>query len=94
MKNSLIRVALGAAFLATLTVPVGIATASPDDGAVCSQKLESARAQIDRDAAKHGNDSRQVDKDRERLEQARQWCRDHKSDWDHTKFDVGIYIKK
>jgi hypothetical protein len=23
----------------------------------------------------------------------RQWCRDHHADWDHSKFDVGIYIK-
>jgi hypothetical protein len=22
----------------------------------------------------------------------RQWCRDHKADWDHSMFDVGIYF--
>jgi hypothetical protein len=23
----------------------------------------------------------------------RQWCRDHHSDWDHSRFDVGIYFR-
>jgi hypothetical protein len=26
------------------------------------------------------------------MDQDRQWCRDHHSDWDHTRFDVGIYF--
>jgi hypothetical protein len=34
-----------------------------------------------------------VDRDIDKLEADRQWCRDHHADWDHSRFDVGIYIK-
>jgi hypothetical protein len=23
----------------------------------------------------------------------RQWCREHKADWDHEHFDIGIYFR-
>jgi hypothetical protein len=26
------------------------------------------------------------------MESDRQWCRDHKSDWDHSKYDIDIYM--
>lgn len=95
MGKQMIRTVIGAALLLGLTMPVGIATAAdPDAGAACHQKLQDARARIDRDAARYGRDSHQVDKDRVRMDQARQWCRDHKADWDHNTFDVGIYFKK
>jgi hypothetical protein len=94
MGNRITRVIFGAALMLGLTAPIGVATyAAPDDAAACTQRLESARAQIDRDAAKHGNDSPQVAHDRAKMDAARQWCRDHKADWDHSKYDVGIYIK-
>jgi len=94
MKKHIIRIALGAALAVGLTLPVGIAThADRDWGSACHQRLENARAKLDHDAARHGNDSPQVRHDRDRLETARQWCRDHHADWDHSRFDVGIYLK-
>jgi hypothetical protein len=95
MKGHLMKIVLGAALAAGLTLPMGMSTfAAPDDGAACRSRLESARAKIDHDAARHGENSPQVDHDRAKLEQARQWCRDHHSDWDHDRFDVGIYLRK
>ena len=58
----------------------------------CKSKLQSDKERIDRDAARHGNDSRQVNSDVARMDTDRQWCRDHKADWDHSTFDVGIYF--
>jgi hypothetical protein len=26
------------------------------------------------------------------MDATRQWCKDHKSDWDHDHFDIGIYF--
>jgi hypothetical protein len=94
MGKQVMRVILGGALLVGLTLPVGIATsAAPDDGAACVQRLDSAKAKIDHDAAKYGRDSDRVAHDRAKMEEARQWCRDHHADWDHTRFDVGIYLK-
>jgi hypothetical protein len=94
MKRYLVRLALFTAAAITLTLPVGQATyADKDWSNNCHQKLESDRARIDRDAAKHGEHSGQVGRDVSRLDQDRQWCRDHHADWDHTRFDVGIYVK-
>jgi hypothetical protein len=42
---------------------------------------------------RHGNDSPQVNRDVNRMDSDRQWCRDHHSDWDHSRFDVGIYFR-
>lgn len=94
MRKQMIRGLVGAALLIGLTVPVGIATAAPDDAAACRQRLDDAKAKIDKDAARHGENSSQVEHDRVKMDEARQWCRDHKADWDHSQFDVGIYIKK
>ena len=95
MGKRMIRTIFGAALLLGLTLPVGIATAAnADEGSACHERLESAKAKIDRDAAKHGQDSHQVEHDRAKMDQARQWCRDHKADWDHSQFDVGIYLRK
>jgi hypothetical protein len=69
------------------------AQADHDYGPDCANKLNADKARIDHDAARHGNDSPQVQHDVARMDQDRQWCRDHKADWDHSSFDVGIYIK-
>ena len=58
----------------------------------CHHRLEADRARIDRDVSRHGEHSRQVDHDVDRMNATRQWCRDHKSDWDHDHFDIGIYF--
>lgn len=65
-----------------------------DSRADCRQKLEADRSRIDKDAARHGEHSRQVDHDVQRMDTDRRWCTDHKADWDHDRFDVGIYIRK
>ncbi len=58
----------------------------------CHRRLEADRSRIDRDAGRHGDRSRQVDADVNRMNADRQWCRDHKADWDHGRFDIGIYF--
>lgn len=58
----------------------------------CHRRLESDRARIDRDAHRHGDNSPQVQHDVAKMQETRQWCRDHKADWDHDRFDIGIYL--
>ena len=84
----------GAALALAITLPTGRAAFGDRDwGPDCNKRLEADKARIDRDAAKHGEHSRAVDNDVAKLDSDRQWCRDHHADWDHSKFDVGIYIK-
>jgi hypothetical protein len=26
------------------------------------------------------------------MDKSRQWCRDHKADWDHDRFDLSFYL--
>jgi hypothetical protein len=59
----------------------------------CRARLQAQKEKIDRDAAKYGEHSAKVDRDVAKLDQERQWCRDHKADWDHNLFDVGIYVR-
>lgn len=70
------------------------ARADRDYGPDCTRRLEADRAKIDHDAARFGDHSHQVDRDVAKMDTDRQWCRDHKADWDHTRFDVGIYFHK
>jgi hypothetical protein len=94
MKTRWIRLVLGTCVAVMFTLPVGQATFGDRDWSdSCHKKLESDRAKIDRDAARHGEHSGQVDHDVARLDQDRQWCRDHHADWDHSRFDVGIYFR-
>jgi hypothetical protein len=92
MKMNLIRIAFGAALVVGLTLPITTATFA-DTAADCHARLQSARARLDHDSGRYGPDSRKVERDRDRLEDARRWCRDHHSEWDHSLFDVGVYIK-
>jgi hypothetical protein len=92
VKIKFARAGLGLALAASFGLTVTSALA--DNHAECVKRLESAKAKIDHDAARHGPDSPQVDHDRVKMEEARQWCRDHKEDWDHSQFDVGIYLRK
>jgi hypothetical protein len=55
--------------------------------------MEDAKIRLDRDLERHGERSRQVARDRDRLEDTRRWCREHHADWDHNRFDVGVYIR-
>jgi hypothetical protein len=96
MKNKLwTRIALSTALAGGLLLAVGTpARADGDRREDCKKRLDADRARIDKDAAKHGEHSRQVDNDVNRMDNDRRWCRDHKSDWDHDRFDIGIYIRK
>ena len=60
----------------------------------CNRRLESDRARIDHDASRFGEKSRQVDRDVAKMDQDRNWCKEHKADWDHDRFDVGIYFRR
>jgi hypothetical protein len=93
MKRQIVRLALGSALAIAFTLPAAQVTFG-DTAGDCHRKLESDRARIDRDAAKHGENSPQVGRDISRMDSDRQWCRDHHADWDHDRFDVGIYIHK
>jgi len=92
MKKQIIRLAVGSALAIAFTLSAAHVTLGDvrDD---CHRKLEADRARIDHDAAKHGDHSRQVARDVDRMDADRNWCREHHADWDHTRFDVGIYIK-
>ena len=92
MKKKIIRTALGCTLAVAFTLPLG-AAAFGDINSDCARKLEADRARIDREAAKHGNDSPGVAKAVDRMEADRAWCRDHKAEWDHSRFDVGIYVR-
>jgi len=93
MKNNFVRVALGSALAVAFTLTTGVA-AFGDVRADCERKLEGDRARIDLAASKHGEHSPEVDHAVGRMENDRRWCRDHKAEWDHDRFDVGIYIRK
>jgi hypothetical protein len=89
------RMALTTALAGGLLLVVGApARADRDWGKSCHERLEADRARIDKDVAKHGENSRQVDSDVQRMDNNRKWCRDHRADWDHGRFDIGIYIHK
>jgi hypothetical protein len=92
------RVILSAALAVGLVIASGApAFASPDrdrDSQDCRRRLEDARERLDRDAARYGERSGKVERDRDKLEDARRWCRQHRADWDHDRFDFGVYIRK
>lgn len=95
MKNYTLwtRVALTFALAGGLTLALGNAARADDFKDECHRKLEADRARIDRDVARHGEQSNQVAHDVAKMDQTRQWCRDHKADWDHDHFDVGVYFR-
>lgn len=92
MKKQIVRLAVGSALAIAFTLSAAHVTLG-DVAADCHRKLEADRARIDNDAAKHGQDSPKVQRDVGRMDSDRNWCREHHADWDHSRFDVGIYIK-
>jgi hypothetical protein len=84
-------VALGGILLAAAGSP---ALAERDYGPACHDRLNADKARIDRDAHRYGEGSPHVQKDVDKMEADRSWCRDHHADWDHSMFDIGIYIHK
>ena len=87
----ILTAALGAGLLlGSAAVP---AHADRDWANDCHRRLEGARARLDHDVARFGQHDRRVERDRDKLEDARRWCRDHHADWDHNRFDVGVYVR-
>jgi hypothetical protein len=78
-----------------LSLPLcSTARADHDYSEDCHHRLQVQKDKIDRDAAKYGEHSGQVNRDIAKLDEERSWCRDHHADWDHSLFDVGIYVRK
>lgn len=95
LKTNVVRATLGAVLGAALLLAAGSpALADRDFSANCRNRLEADRGRIDRDVARFGEASRTVAHDRDKMESDRAWCRDHKADWDHTRFDIGVYLHK
>jgi hypothetical protein len=92
MTKHIIRYALMGALAVGMTLPVA-SSARADVNSDCRARLQAQKDKIDRDAAKYGEHSAKVDHDVAKLDEERQWCRDHKADWDHSMFDVGIYVR-
>jgi hypothetical protein len=94
MKMNIGKLILGSALAMALTLPIGKATFGDRDWSNdCHKRLEADRARIDHDVSRHGERSPQVDHDRDRLEADRSWCKNHHAEWDHDRFDLGVYIK-
>lgn len=89
LPKAVLVAVLGAGFLFA-TGPA--ARADRDWSDSCHQKLEQDRARIDHDSARFGDHSRQVARDVDRMDATRRWCRDHHAEWDHNRFDTGLYI--
>jgi len=89
LRTTLGRVILSTVFAGTLW----IANATPaaarerDNRPACEARLQNARARLDSDFARFGARNPRVERDRIRLEDARRWCRSHRADWDHNRFD-------
>ncbi len=93
-EKYLLRFVLSGVLAAGLFFAAGKpALADRDWGPGCRDRIENARARMDRDIARHGQNSREANRDLDRLEDARRWCRDHHADWDHAHFDVGVYVR-
>jgi hypothetical protein len=71
-----------------------LARADHDWTTECHDRLQRQKEKIDHDVARYGEHSDRVARDVDRLDQERAWCRDHRAEWDHNVFDVGVYIHK
>ncbi len=92
MKKQIVRLALASALAMAFSLTMGHATFG-DYNRNCHNRLENDRARIDRDAERHGQNSPQVNRNVNRMDSDRNWCRDHHSDWDHSRLDVGVYVR-
>jgi hypothetical protein len=92
-KNLWIRLLLSMVIVVGLIIAFGVASlADGEHRDKCELRLESDRARIDSDVARYGDNSRQVGRDIAKMDKSRQWCRDHKMDWDHDRFDLAFYL--
>lgn len=86
----LLSTAVAVALMFGLGATVG---ADSDHKEACRARLENDRGRIDRDASRYGEHSHAVDRDINKMNADRQWCKEHNAEWDHTRFDVGIYFR-
>lgn len=92
-ENVWIRLTLSTAIVGGLIFGSGIASfADGNHRDKCELRLESSRARIDSDVIRYGDNSRQVGRDIVKMDKSRQWCREHKMDWDHDRFDLSFYL--
>jgi hypothetical protein len=86
-RNFLSRALLAGAMAGGLLMAVGStpARAAKNDNDACRDRVAKARADVDRDAARHGQRSHQVADDMKKLDAARDWCGKRHADWDHGK---------
>jgi hypothetical protein len=87
------RFVLAGALAISFTLPLASTARADHWNDDCHKRLENDKARIDHDAAKYGDHSRKVDNDVAKLDNDRNWCRGHHADWDHSMFDVGIYVR-
>ena len=85
------KLALSAVLGCGLMLAAGTpARADRDYNEDCHKRLDNDRARVERDSTRFGQNSSQVRRDEERMEQTRQWCRSHHADWDHDRYDKGV----
>jgi hypothetical protein len=95
LPKGIVKVAMGTVLGGIVLLAAGSpALADRDYKPGCRDRLNADKARLDRDARRFGESSRQVDRDRDRMESDRSWCRSHHADWDHNIFDLDIYVKK
>ena len=88
LQRKVMSVALGGVLV--MTAGASAFARDRDYTPACRDRLNADKARIDRDAHRFGEHSRQVDRDVDRMEGDRKWCRDHKAEWDHNIFDFGL----
>jgi hypothetical protein len=95
LSRNVIKAGLGIALGGIMLLAVGSPVMADRDYAPsCRSRLNADKARIDRDAHRFGEKSRQVDRDVEKMDADRNWCKSHHADWDHNSFDIGIYLRK
>lgn len=86
-KNLLGRALLICTMAGGLLMAVNMAplNAARNEDEECQNRVVKAQADVDKDAAKHGQGSRQVRGDLKKLDAERGRCAKHHADWDHSK---------
>jgi hypothetical protein len=93
-KGRIFRFALAGAFTVALFSMSAPAWADKDYKSACQDRLNADRYRINEDSKRRGENSPQVQRDVEKMDKDREWCRSHQVEWDHGLYDEGIYRKK
>jgi len=95
LHGRVVKIALGTVLGGVALLAAGSpAMADRDYAPGCRDRLNSDKFRLDRDAKRFGEHSRQAERDRDKMEADRNWCRSHHPDWDHKIFDMDLYIRK